>query len=626
MTVSTGGTQRLADVLDRVPPQYRKICFSLPQETCIVTEGKRHTKIVATIGPATASEENMLRLAAEGVNLVRLNMSHGSYAWHRKVLEIVRKINIESPFVVGTMVDIGSLDMVRLGEFSGGLELEKGGNLTLTTRHEAAYPPFTSEVSYDGFLNVVEVGDLIQIRASAGLAEVVVKTIDGKDAVCEVTQGGRIFSRAAIAIRGKSYQLLGAAAEDVPCEVDSGCHPITDIEFAVGEGVDYISLSFVENAEPIIELKKLLAERNVSVGIVAKVESANALGHLEEIVQESDAVMVARGDLGTAIPYEKVPVWQEKIVRLCRELGKPSLVSTHFLESMVVYPTPTRAEVTDIAEAVRQTTDGLVLTSETASGKYPFKALATMDAVARRIEEQLDARDAKVIANPPLFKSQVADEVWATSATKIAENIASSAALLADRLRPKAILVFTQKGLMASLLSRTRPKVPVFAFTAKPRVRSRLAMLYGVRPFRVTFDDEPEVTIANALAELRARQLVENGDQILIVADMLGGSHGARLEDIQRVFDDIAASNGTGDSIPRSLLRPALRRLGLKASDAVETAVGMSEADYVMSEAEGGFVDQERVKYDAQLTFEQFQSFIDEAVEIVHTVQLRTVE
>eukprot|EP00180_Rhodochaete_pulchella_P003778 Plantae.Rhodophyta-Rhodochaete_pulchella.ctg68.p1 GENE.Plantae.Rhodophyta-Rhodochaete_pulchella.ctg68~~Plantae.Rhodophyta-Rhodochaete_pulchella.ctg68.p1 ORF type:complete len:642 (+),score=111.38 Plantae.Rhodophyta-Rhodochaete_pulchella.ctg68:100-1926(+) len=607
-----------------MPPEYRKICFSLPQDTNIVVEGKRHTKIVATIGPSTETETDILRLAAEGVNLVRLNMSHGDYDWHRNILSIVRKINIDSPFVLGTMIDIGSLDMVRLGEFSAGLELTKGGHLTLTTRHEPEYPPFTTEVSYDGFLDVVAVGDLVQIATeTGGAAEVVVKEIDGHDVVCEVTLPGKVRSRASIAIRGKSYQLLGSKADDTPCEMDSGCHPLDDIEFALSEGVDYVSLSFVENAEPILELKRLLLEKNMSVGIVAKIESANALGHLEEIVREADAVMVARGDLGTAIPYEKVPVWQERIVKLCRQKGKPSLVSTHFLESMVVYPTPTRAEATDITEAVRQRTDGLVLTSETASGKHPFKAIGTMNAIALRIEEQADRKN-KMPPNPPLFASRAPDERWATSATKIAENIAASAALLANRLRPRAILVFTQKGLMASLLSRARPRAPVFAFTAKPRVRSRLSVLYGVRPFRVTFDDDPEVTITSAFSELKTRQLVQHGDQVLVVADVLGGSHGARREDIRRVFDDISSTYGTTDAMPRSLLRPALRRLGLKASDAVETAMGMTETDYVMSEAEGGLPDEARVE--SKITFDRFQAFIDDAVEIVHTIQLRTVD
>lgn len=305
-TSSGAGTQKLSDVLQVVPEEYRQICFTLPSETTIVPEGKRRTKIVATIGPSTELAEDLLRLAAEGVNLVRLNMSHGSYSWHKEVLSAVRKINVESPFVMGTMIDIGSLDMVRLGEISGGnVSLAEGDKLVLTTKHMAEYPEGTTEVSYDGFLNVASQGDLITLDGSV---EVIVEELTEEDALCRVSVPGKVNSRAAIAIRGKSYQLLGAQAEDSICEVDSGCHPLLDIEFAISERVDYISLSFVESEEPINELKATLAEQNISIGVVAKVESAGALEKLDEIVNAADAVMIARGDLGTAIPYQYVPV------------------------------------------------------------------------------------------------------------------------------------------------------------------------------------------------------------------------------------------------------------------------------------------------------------------------------
>jgi len=633
-TEQTGSSlRRLADVLDQVPPEFRKICFSLPSDAVVEEQGRRKTKIVATIGPSTRSEGEILRLAAGGVNLIRLNMSHGNYEWHREVLRIARKINVESPFVLGTMVDIGSLDTIRLGEFNAAPVLEKGDPFTLTVRHEASYPLDTSEVSYDGFIDVAAVGDHVQIAGEGGdTIELLIKKKNRTDAVCEVLVPGVLKSRAGISIRGKSYRLLNSEADETPCEVDSGCHPLSDMEFAISERVDYISLAFVESPQTVHELRDMLRERGVSIGIVSKIESPGGLNNMKGIIQASDAVMVARGDLGTTIPYEKVPVWQEKIVRTCRELGKPCMVSTHFLESMVMYPTPTRAEVTDIAEAVKQRTDALVLTTETASGKYPFKALATMNAVALRMEEQLNSIERKDVRLGSIFESQSSQEWWSTSATKIAENIASSAALLSSRLNPRAILVFTQKGLMASLLSRTRPHCPVFAFTAKPSVRSRLALLYGVRPFRMEFCDDPEETIARAMEILKIRQMVQSGDTVLVVADVLGGAHGAPESEIRKVYDDLAsASRG----LNRARLRPALRRLGLKASDAVEANMGMSDVDLLESELESGANSPSTNDHgngtstngdSSTINFPEFQAFVGDAVEIVHTVQLRVVE
>lgn len=621
---------KMADAFDAIPPELRASMLALPEDADIVELGTRHTKIIATIGPSTSSYEELLRLAAGGVNLVRLNMCHGDYEWHAKVIESIREINRSSPFVVGTMVDLGSLDSVRLGEFSQPPELKKGDLFTLTSRHEAEYDEGVSEVSSDAFLDVAEVGDLLQIQADDGSqVEMLVSEINTTDVVCKVTMEGCLRSRGSIAIRGKSLNVNpGQDGEDLNVSIARavlGCPP-DQLEFAVRERVEYIALSFVESAEQILSVRRLLRDRGANIGVIAKIESADALKNLEQITAAADAVMVARGDLGTSIHYAKVPYWQDNIVRTCQRHGKPSLISTHFLESMVLYPTPTRAEVTDMTEAVYQRTDALVLTAETASGRFPFKAIQTMDAVMRRSEQKHHTRDPlEALAEvPPLMPNPG----WWTQVSEIAENIAQAAATLANEREAKAVLSFTQKGLSASLVSRYRPNAPIYAFTSTPTVRNKLSLVYGVRPFRIEFDDKPEETIQLALSILKERNAVKDGDLVVILADVLGGQARANEDEIKRVFNETAKGNRV---ISASDVRRALRVLGLKVSDKTESELGMRAVDVFDTGLEASSKVSAKVKNlspnsTLRFDFDQFHEFASAAQELVHTIQVREVQ
>ncbi len=337
--------------------------------------------------------------------------------------------------------------------------------------------------------------------------------------------------------------------------------------------------------------------------------------------------MVARGDLGASLHYEKVPYWQEQTILACRRHGKQSLVSTHFLESMVLYPTPTRAEVTDMTEAVKQRTDALVLTAETASGRFPFKALSTMHAVLYRVQRRIHEEKAfqdvpPLITDPTWWTPQVGD---------IAETIARSAAVLSSQRSAKAILVFTQKGLMATLMSRYRPHAPIFAFTPTPTVRNKLNLMYGVRPFRVLFEDDPEETIHNAMEILKERKAVKNGDLVLILADVLGGREGASEEETRKVFDSCAKGNRY---ITANEVRNALRRLELKVSDKIESQLGMRDVDVMDADFEMELTNEKRnmtstLDSDVSLDrydFKRFRDFVGQAKEIVHTLQMRYVD
>eukprot|EP00190_Bangiopsis_sp_CCMP1999_P006083 CAMPEP_0198725498 /NCGR_PEP_ID=MMETSP1475-20131203/2791_1 /TAXON_ID= ORGANISM="Unidentified sp., Strain CCMP1999" /NCGR_SAMPLE_ID=MMETSP1475 /ASSEMBLY_ACC=CAM_ASM_001111 /LENGTH=684 /DNA_ID=CAMNT_0044487287 /DNA_START=88 /DNA_END=2142 /DNA_ORIENTATION=+ len=569
---------KIADMLEKVPIEQRHAVLALSEEADMVDPLERRTKVVCTIGPSTNSYQDLLRLAAEGMNLVRLNMSHGDYKFHKEVLDNVRKINRESPFLVGTIVDLGSLDMVRLGEFADAPKLDKGDVFTLTVRHEAEYDQFTSEVSYDGFIDVADTGDLVMIDDSI---ELLVTSKTNTDVVCETTKGGEVKSRAPLTVRGKSY---GARTGDV---LES------DLEFAVEEDVDYVSLAFVEDGAVVDKLRSELRSRGSEAAIIAKMESAAALKNAENIIQAADAIMVARGDLGASIPYEKVPLWQERLAALSRALGKPVLISTHFLDSMVTYPTPTRAEITDIFEAVRQKADALVLTAETASGRYPFKALNAMHSASCRMEGK-SQEETEIDQLPPLVT--VNDRPFRSVAV-VAENISNTASILANVRFAKAIMVFTHKGLMASLVSRNRPNAPILAFTPVNKVREKMTLLHGVQPFKLDFSDDPEDTIAGAFDILSQRKSVNSGDLVVIVADVLGGQSGAPEAEKRAAFDEF--SDGSG-SIPNVRVRAALRRMSLKAPDAAETRLSRA----------GG-----------RMEFEEFSQLADRAKQIVHTVQ-----
>lgn len=631
MALADGAGAKMADTLDTVPSEYRSSLLALPEDAEITDLGARHTKIVATIGPSACHPDDLLRLVAGGMNIARLNLCHGDYEWHSKVIEEIRNINLNTPFVAGTMIDVGSFDSVRIGQFSKNPVLNTGDSFTLTVRHEAEYPDGVSEVSDDGFIDIVQEGDLLQCQAGGGgVVELLVKNVEGSDAICEVVSPGELHSRGNINIRGKSLNLTPKMEnEDLNASIARavlGCPP-DQLEFAIQERVEYVALSFCESAEQVIAVSRLLRDRGAHIGVVAKLESANALRNLEAIVAAADAVMVARGDLGSAIQYEKVPYWQEKTAETCRRYGKPCLVSTHFLESMVLYPTPTRAEVTDMTEAVKQRVDALVLTAETASGRFPFKAMSTMNSVLLRMQKRIHERGGKgsSMEIPPLVK----DPTWWTSGVgDVAENIASAAAVLTKQQSAAAILVFTQKGLMASLTSRCRPQAPIYAFTPTPAVRNKLNLLYGVRPFRCRFEDDPEETISNAMSILKSRKAVKPGQMVIVIADVLGGRKGASDNEIKSAFEEVSKGSRF---ITKSEVRNALRILSLKVSDKLEAKLGMRDVDIREADAEalvreGRRSDDASVGSPDRFDLDRFRQFAMEAKEIVHTLQLRFVD
>nr|AQP26306.1 pyruvate kinase [Diospyros kaki] len=471
----------------------------------------RRTKLVCTIGPATCGFEQLEALAVGGMNVARINMCHGTREWHRSVIERVRRLNEEKGFAVAIMMDTEGSE-IHMGDLGGApsAKAEDGEVWTFTVRAlESSLPERTIHVNYDGFAEDVKVGDELLVDGGMVRFEVIEKI--GPDVKCRCTDPGLLLPRANLTswrdgslVRERNAMLPTISSKDW-----------LDIDFGIAEGVDFIAISFVKSAEVINHLKSYIKarSRDSDVAVIAKIESIDSLKNLEEIIQASDGVMVARGDLGAQIPLEQVPSAQQKIVQMCRQLNTPVIVASQLLESMIEYPTPTRAEVADVSEAVRQRADALMLSGESAMGQYPEKALAVLRSVSLRIERWWREEKRPEGMELPDIASSFADS--------ISEEICNSAAKMANNLMVDALFVYTKTGHMASLLSRSRPDCPIFAFTTMASVRRHLNLQWGLIPFRLNFSDDMESNLNRTFSLLKARGMIKSGDLVIAVSDML---------------------------------------------------------------------------------------------------------
>ncbi|XP_031113273.1 pyruvate kinase isozyme A, chloroplastic-like [Ipomoea triloba] len=471
----------------------------------------RRTKLVCTIGPATCGFEQLEALAVAGMNVARINMCHGTREWHKMVIERVRRLNEEKGFAVAIMMDTEGSE-IHMGDLGGAssAKAEDGEIWTFSVRaFESSQPERTINVNYDGFAEDVKVGDDLLVDGGMVRFEVIEKI--GPDVKCLCTDPGLLLPRANLTfwrdgklVRERNAMLPTVSSKDW-----------LDIDFGITEGVEFIAVSFVKSAEVINHLKSYIKARarDSDIAVIAKIESIDSLKNLEEIIQVSDGAMVARGDLGAQIPLEQVPSEQEKIVQLCRQLNKPVIVASQLLESMIEYPIPTRAEVADVSEAVRQRADALMLSGESAMGQYPDKALTVLRTVSLRIEKQWREQKQHEAMELPSIASSFGDS--------ISEEICNSAAKMANNLGVDALFVYTKDGHMASLLSRCRPDCPIFAFTTTTSVRRRLNLQWGLIPFRLSFSDDMESNLNKTFSLLKARGMIKSGDLVVAVSDML---------------------------------------------------------------------------------------------------------
>ncbi|GLU03407.1 hypothetical protein SLE2022_206090 [Rubroshorea leprosula] len=430
--------------------------------------GMRKTKLVCTIGPACCSVEDLEKLAAGGMNVARLNMCHNTREWHLDVIKKIRRLNEEKGFCVSVMIDTegSQIHVVDHGAPST-VKAEEGSIWLFTAEQFDGLRPFTVHANYEGFSEGIEVGDILVIDGGMASFEVIEKV--GNALCCKCTDPGLFLPRAKFSfwrdgkLVERNYGLPTLSPKDW-----------ADIEFGISEGVDFISLSFANNADSISELKNYLSTKSSRcIRVLAKIESLESLKRLEEIVEASDGIMVARGDLGVEVPLEQIPTVQEEITRVCRELNKgppPVIVASQLMESMVEYPTPARAEVADVSEAVRQFADALMLSGESAIGSYGQKALAVLRMASSRME-LWSCEENKHILHQRQLGVSLPD--------CIAEQICNYAAEMANNLGVDAIFVYTKYGHMGSLLSCNRPCPSIFAFTSDNYTRMALNLQWG---------------------------------------------------------------------------------------------------------------------------------------------------
>lgn len=476
------------------------------------TDGIRRARIVCTLGPASSSENMIRELARAGMDVARLNFSHGTHAEQSRMIERVRKVAADEGRHIAILQDLQG-PKIRTGrmKYRTPVVLLKGSRITITPRDIPGDATLIS-TTFPTLARDVQPGS--RILLSDGLIELRVRSIKGDDVDCEVINGGMLGEHQGINLPG--------AALSIPSLTDKDRK---DLEFGLKHRVDMIALSFVRTGDDVREIKRLIGTRNDCTPVIAKLEKPQAIEHLEDILDVADGVMVARGDLGVELPPEQVPVIQKEIIRRAAEWRKPVITATQMLESMIENPRPTRAEASDVANAVFDGTDAVMLSGETAKGKYPLEAAAMMARIAVEAETHMDlartpaAGATTVAASLHSVFTKLASQaaIHRSQELSVAETICESVAHAADDLDMRAILVFTQTGTTARLISKYRPRCPIYAFAAEEHICNRMKLLWGVEPFFRQYAADTASMIRESEAELLKLGLVSAGDVVGVV-------------------------------------------------------------------------------------------------------------
>lgn len=468
--------------------------FSSPPITVVsgVVSYMRKTKIICTIGPATDSFDSLRELYDAGMNVVRLNMSHGDHESHLKIIKAVRTLNKKVPHTIPILMDTQGPE-IRTGTLSNDLNLRAGDIISIVPRGAESVEETSIPINYDDLITDLQVGD--RITVDNGLINLQVLSKHERLMRCRVIDGGILKSKRHVNLPGIRVNLPAITDKDR-----------ADIQFGIEQEVDYIALSFVREASDIRQLRELLGEKADKIKVIAKIEDQEGVRNIEDIIREADGIMVARGDLGVEVEIQDLPNIQRGIVRRCAELGKRVIVATHMLESMITNPIPTRAEVTDVANAVYEGADAIMLSGETSIGKHPVRCVRYLDKIARSSEQHPGLDFARNLIR---------------STDK--QHIAAAAAELADSLGAVGIVVITRRGRMANYLTNCHPDTPILAFTNDSRTRRQLALNRNVVCYRIHFSNDPEKTLSKAFSILcqegRSRE-----DKVVVVSDIINGA------------------------------------------------------------------------------------------------------
>lgn len=451
----------------------------------------RKTKIVCTIGPASESVEKLKELMLAGMNVARFNFSHGTHEEQKVKYERVLRAREELRLPVATLLDTKGPE-IRLRDFEGGkVELTAGQRFVLTTE-EMLGTVEKAAISYKNLKNDISVGTTILI--DDGLIEMTVEEIAGEEIICRVINGGFVSNHKGVNVPGAILSMPYISETDK-----------ADILFGIELGFEFIAASFARCKEDILELRKILKEHGSDMKIIAKIENMQGINNLEEILEVSDGIMVARGDMGVEVPLEEVPVLQKKMIKMANAQGKHVITATQMLESMIKNPRPTRAEATDIANAIYDGTTAIMLSGESAAGKYPVEAVKTMAKIAECAEKDID-----YISR--MKKNSVENKEEITTA------IAYATCSAAMDLKAAAIITVTMSGFTAAAISRFKPKCPIIGCSTRQRVSRQLNLLWGVNPLCIREENTAEELFTNAIYEAKKAGYVKSGDIVVITA------------------------------------------------------------------------------------------------------------
>jgi pyruvate kinase len=450
------------------------------------------TKIVATVGPACDTYDKLLELVKAGVNVFRLNFSHGDHEGKAKIIEHIRNINVTEPYNISILADLQG-PKLRVGDIKdGGLPIAPGDILTFTSKEKVVGTKDKIYVSYPNLHHDVAVGNKILI--DDGKLEVVVVNVspDG-DVKVAVTYGGVLLPKKGVNLPDTKISLPALTEKD-----------LVDLEFIIEQECDWVALSFVRKVEDIIDLKRRLAEKKSQTKVIAKIEMPSALDDLRNIVLESDGVMVARGDLGVELPVEKVPMAQRDIIRKCIHRAKPVIVATQMMESMIDRVKPNRSEITDVANAVLEGTDAVMLSAETATGQHPALVVETMRKIILEVErtEYRYNREEDLVPQPH-------------SPSYLSDAICYNACKLARDANADALVGMTQSGYTAFILSSYRPKSPLYIFSKEKSLINQLSLSWGVRAFYYAEEEGVDNIIHDQHAILKERGFIKTGDVVV---------------------------------------------------------------------------------------------------------------
>ncbi|MGW9985026.1 pyruvate kinase [Staphylococcus cohnii] len=516
----------------------------------------RKTKIVCTIGPASESEEMLEKLIKAGMNVARLNFSHGDHAEHKARIDRIREVSHRLGKTVAILLDTKGPEIRTHNMKDGVIELEKGTEV-IVSMTEVEGTPEKFSVTYDNLINDVQEGSYILL--DDGLIELQVKQIDKAkgEVVCDVLNTGELKNKKGVNLPGVKVSLPGITDKDAE-----------DIKFGISENIDFIAASFVRRPSDVLDIRRLLEDgNNTNISIIPKIENQEGIDNIKEILEVSDGLMVARGDMGVEIPPESVPMVQKDLIRQCNKLGKPVITATQMLDSMQRNPRATRAEASDVANAIYDGTDAVMLSGETAAGLYPEEAVKTMRNIAISAEAAQD------------YKRLLSDRTKLVQ-TSLVNAIGVSVAHTALNLNVKAIVAATESGSTARTISKYRPKSDIIAVTPHAETARQCALVWGIHPVVKEGRKTTDAMLNTAVATAVETEKVQNGDLIIITAGVPTGEKGTtNMMKLHLVGDELAKGQGIGRNSVVGNTLVVNDASELEGKDLIETVIVTTSVD-----------------------------------------------